>query len=269
MYFNLRRYLLIGFLSIGQLIAQDIKRSETVEVVGTSTQNDSSKTKSVKADPTGFTEIIDAEKFKNKYTSLTDILEREAGVRIRRFGGLGSYSTLSIRGSNANQVRIYIDGVPLNNSQGGEINLADLSFDNLEKIEIYKSGASPGFSGSAIGGTVNLVTSKSAKKPSSRFIVSGGSLNTFKLSASHNATIHNVRYSLFAQQEKSDQNFTFRNNNGTFLNSFDDFDDKRKNAQFNRYNFTGNASFDIKQTTVTILNDFNYRKNGIPGPGSN
>ncbi|HRG77217.1 MAG TPA: TonB-dependent receptor plug domain-containing protein, partial [Leptospiraceae bacterium] len=259
----------IYLCTISPLSAQETKKSNTVEVIGKSTESEAGKTKSVKTDPTGFTEVIDAEKFRGKYTSLTDVLEREAGVRVRRFGGLGSYSTLSIRGSNANQVRIYVDGVPLNNAQGGEVNLSDLSFDNLEKIEIYKSGSSPGFSGSAIGGTVNLVTSKSSRKPSTRFIVSGGSLNTIKMSASHNATVNNVRYTLFAQQEKSDQNFTFRNNNGTYFNQLDDFDDKRRNAQFNRYNFTGNVSFDIRQTTVTVLNDFNYRQNGIPGPGSN
>jgi len=259
----------ILFYAVLPLSAQETKKSNTVEVIGKSTESEAGKTKSVKTDPTGFTEVIDAEKFRGKYTSLTDVLEREAGVRVRRFGGLGSYSTLSIRGSNANQVRIYVDGVPLNNAQGGEVNLSDLSFDNLEKIEIYKSGSSPGFSGSAIGGTVNLVTSKSSRKPSTRFIVSGGSLNTIKMSASHNASVNNVRYTLFAQQEKSDQNFTFRNNNGTYFNQIDDFDDKRRNAQFNRYNFTGNVSFDVRQTTVTLLNDFNYRQNGIPGPGSN
>ena len=104
----------ILFYAVLPLSAQETKKSNTVEVIGKSTES-----------------------------------------------GLGSYSTLSIRGSNANQVRIYVDGVPLNNAQGGEVNLSDLSFDNLEKIEIYKSGSSPGFSGSAIGGTVNLVTSKS------------------------------------------------------------------------------------------------------------
>ena len=259
----------ILFYAVLPLSAQEAKKASTVEVIGKSTESEAGKTKSVKTDPTGFTEVIDAEKFRGKYTSLTDVLEREAGVRVRRFGGLGSYSTLSIRGSNANQVRIYVDGVPLNNAQGGEVNLSDLSFDNLEKIEIYKSGSSPGFSGSAIGGTVNLVTSKSSRKPSTRFIVSGGSLNTIKMSASHNASVNNVRYTLFAQQEKSDQNFTFRNNNGTYFNQIDDFDDKRRNAQFNRYNFTGNVSFDVRQTTITLLNDFNYRQNGIPGPGSN
>lgn len=265
----------IGFLFIipflfQRLNAQEtIKKAEKIEVTGTVTTNDPAQSRSVKNDPSGFTETISVDSFKGRYTNLTDILERESGVRIRKFGGLGSYSTLSIRGSNANQVRIYIDGVPLNNTQGGEVNLSDLSFDNLEKIEIYKSGSSPGFSGSAIGGSVNFTTKKSAGKPSSRFSISGGSLNTFKINASHNNSYKNVRYSLFAQNEKSDQNFLFRNNNGTIFNTQDDFDDRRRNAQFRRYNFTGTISADFDNTTVTFLNDFNYRMNGIPGPGNN
>ena len=63
--------------------AQETKKSNTVEVIGKSTESEAGKTKSVKTDPTGFTEVIDAEKFRGKYTSLTDVLEREAGVRVR------------------------------------------------------------------------------------------------------------------------------------------------------------------------------------------
>ncbi|MCB1176928.1 MAG: TonB-dependent receptor, partial [Leptospiraceae bacterium] len=210
------------------------------------------------------------EDFRGKYTSLTDILEKEAGVRVRRFGGLGSYSTLSIRGSNANQVKIYIDGIPINNSQGGEINLSDFGFDNLEKIEIYKSGQAFGFSSSAIGGTVNLVTKKGKGKRKTRVNVSGGSFHTFKIGGFHSDSTENLNYSIFAQKEKSDQNFKFKNDNGTpILNTYDDKDDIRKNAWFDRYNLTGTLGFKLWDADWKVLNDFNYRKNGIPGIGNN
>ena len=156
-------YSLVLYLIFQTCILAEEKKP--LEVIGTAKN---STTSSVKSDPAGFTETIKAEDFKGRYTNLTDILEREAGLKIRRFGGLGSYSTLSIRGSNANQVRIYVDGIPLNNSQGGEVNLSDLGFDNLEKIEIYKSGLSSGFSNSAIGGTVNLLTNKTEPKKVNR-----------------------------------------------------------------------------------------------------
>lgn len=149
------KYFLLFFLV--QILFSETKE---IEVIGKENPIGTEKTNSTKSDKSGFIEIINLESVKNRYSSLTEILERESGVRVRRFGGLGSYSTLSIRGSNPNQVKIYIDGIPLNNSGGGEVNLSDLPFDNLEKIEIYKSGSSAGFSGSAIGGTVNLVTKK-------------------------------------------------------------------------------------------------------------
>jgi len=259
-------YSLVLYLILQTCIFAEEKKP--LEVIGT-TKN--STTSSVKSDPAGFTETIKAEDFKGRYTNLTDILEREAGLKIRRFGGLGSYSTLSIRGSNANQVRIYVDGIPLNNSQGGEVNLSDLGFDNLEKIEIYKSGLSSGFSNSAIGGTVNLLTNKTEPKKINRASVGLGSFQTFKLSGFHSNFTEKTRYSIFVQKEKSDQNFLFRSNNGTpVLNSYDDKDTKRKNAQFDRYNFTTKLSLDISDsTTIHFLNDFTTRTNGIPGPGSN
>src|SRR5690606_9117871 len=42
--------------------------------------------------------------------TLPGVLEREASVRVDRFGGRGSYSTISLRGSNPNQVNVMLDG---------------------------------------------------------------------------------------------------------------------------------------------------------------
>jgi iron complex outermembrane recepter protein len=242
---------------------------KVIEIIGKS-DNSQKNSGTVKTDPTGFTDVINKENFKGRYTNLTDILERETGVRIRRYGGLGSYSTLSIRGSNSNQVKIYIDGIPLNNSEGGEVNLSDLSFDNLDSIEIYKSGASSGFSSSAIGGSVNLVTEKSKGKRKSRIGLAGGSFNTIKTNISHSDSIESVQYGVFLQREKSDQNFLFQSDNGTpVLNEWDDKLERRKNAYFDRTNFTGNLTFKIRDTSISFLNDFNYRVNGLPGPVGN
>jgi len=243
---------------------------EKVEVIGKKDESTYQRMSSVKQDPSGYTNVVYADDFKGKYVSLADVLEREAGVRVRRFGGLGSYSTLSIRGTNANQVKIYIDGIPLENAQGGEINLADLGFDNLERIEIYKSGQASGFSGSAIGGSVNLITVKGKQQPTSRVSLAFGSFKTFKVTSFKSDNLNSLQYSLFAQKEKSDQDFVFRNDNGTPLfNTVDDKDTKRKNAWFDRYNLLGTLRYEKNNTQITFINDFNYRMNGIPGVGSN
>lgn len=219
--------------------------------------------------PTGFQKEIDLSQTNTRYTSLPDVLNREAGVRVRQYGGLGSYSTLSLRGTNPNQSKVYWNGVPINNSMGGEINLADLPFDNLEKIEIYKSGTPAGFSGSAIGGSINLISKSKIDKPITRINLMGGSFKTAKATVTHMDQFASGSYFVQALQETSDQNFSYLNNKGTVLfNTYDDTIDTRRNSQFRKTGFTGNLSLEFGKTKINLLNDYIHRKQGLPGPGN-
>ncbi|WP_210410017.1 TonB-dependent receptor [Leptospira langatensis] len=250
--------------------SQDLPKTESapIKVVGKTTK--ANDPENFRKNPSGFQTAIDLNQYTARYTSLPDVLEREAGVRIRRYGGLGSYSTLSLRGTNPNQSRIYIDGVPFNNTQGGEVNLADLPFDNLQSIEVYRSGAPVGFSGSAIGGSVNLVTRTGGGPPKTRVNIGGGSFNTGKGSVTHTGSYGGIGTSLFFLGEKSDQNFSYLNDHGTSLvNPFDDTIDRRRNAQFERTQGMIGLNGEIGNTKIKFWNDLNYRFHGIPGPESN
>jgi iron complex outermembrane receptor protein len=208
---------------------------------------------------------------KHRYISLPEILEKEAGVRVRSFGGLGSYSTLSIRGTNPNQSRFFIDGIPFNNSQTGEVNLADLPFDNLEAIELYRSGVPFGMSGSAIGGALNLRTMRPERR-STRINLGGGSFNTGKTSVSHSDinSSKDLGYTIFATGEKSDQNYSFLNDKGTILlNNLDDTIDRRKNAQFERAQGSGSLFWKLGGSDLKLFTDLNHRRLGVTGPGNN
>lgn len=244
------------------------KENKPIEVIGKTDNKDTPE--NFRKNPTGFQTSIDLDQYKSRYTSLPDVLEREAGVRIRRYGGLGSYSTLSLRGTNPNQSRIYIDGVPFNNTQGGEVNLADLPFENLQSVEVYRSGAPVGFTGSVIGGSVNLVTRAPGGPPKTRVNIGGGSYNTGKASIAHSATYGGIGASLFFLGEKSDQNFPYLNPHGTILvNPLDDTIDRRKNAQYERTSGMVGLDGEIGKTKIKFWNDLNYRMHGIPGAASN
>lgn len=258
------------FLFSVQIFSQENQKTESspVKVVGKTSSN--SQPENFRKNPTGFQTSIDLDQYNARYTNLPDVLEREAGVRIRRYGGLGSYSTLSLRGTNPNQSRIFIDGVPFNNAQGGEVNLADLPFDNLQSIEVYRSGAPVGFSGSTIGGSVNLVTRVGSGPPKTRVNIGAGSFNTGKGSITHTGTYGGIGASVFLLGEKSDQNFSYLNNHGTLLvNPLDDTIDRRRNAQYERTSGMLGLSGDIGATKIKFWNDLNYRFHGIPGPASN
>src|SRR5581483_8332565 len=47
------------------------------------------------------------------FDDLGDLLVEVPGVIVTRSGGVGDFATVSLRGSNPDEVRFYIDGVPL------------------------------------------------------------------------------------------------------------------------------------------------------------
>lgn len=85
---------------------------------------------------------------------------------------------LEIRGSNANEVNVYLDGVLLNDLSSS--NTADLSLvpvDNLSKIEIHKTAHMLLNGGGAFGGVINLIT-KQPEKLAAELKMRSGSFNS-------------------------------------------------------------------------------------------
>ncbi|MCK4236321.1 MAG: TonB-dependent receptor, partial [Candidatus Krumholzibacteria bacterium] len=115
-----------------------------------------------------FVVLIDLGKRKDRIEDIASILSRTVGVRVKQYGGLGSFATMSIRGSSSNQVQLYMDGVPLNDAYTGTANLADLPLGDVQRIEIFRGFSPTNFGSSAIGGTVNLVTSGNSDREGDR-----------------------------------------------------------------------------------------------------
>src|SRR5207253_8875385 len=55
-------------------------------------------------DPTAFATVIETAAAPTEVKTLTEALADAVGVQVRRFGGLGDFSTVSIRGSSAGVV---------------------------------------------------------------------------------------------------------------------------------------------------------------------
>jgi len=61
--------------------------------------------------------VVTAARTPRSAEDLPQLLSEFPGVSVTRMGGLGSMATLSLRGSSANQVEVYFDGVPLSAPQ--------------------------------------------------------------------------------------------------------------------------------------------------------
>ena len=111
-------------------------------------------------DPSAFTTVIDARDYDDRFATVQEVLGQVPGVRVRRFGGLGSASTASIRGSKAEQVLILLDGVRLNSAQRGAVDLSTIPLRQVEKIEVLRGGGSARFGSDAEGGVISITTRK-------------------------------------------------------------------------------------------------------------
>lgn len=121
---------------------------------------------------------IDAKKLYNTTLDIADALDRTAGVRVRESGGLGSNMNFSINGFSGRQVKIFLDGMPMDNF-GPSFQLNNIPVNIADRIEVYR-GVVPIWLGSdALGGAVNIVTA-SKRKNFVDLSYSYGSFNTHK-----------------------------------------------------------------------------------------
>lgn len=95
----------------------------------------------------------------NKMVTLNDIVNRTAGVKVRREGGVGSDFDLTINGMSGNSIRYFIDGVPLE-SKGSGITLDNVPLNLVDRVELYKGVVPSHLSSDALGGAVNIITKK-------------------------------------------------------------------------------------------------------------
>ncbi|MCG9890464.1 MAG: TonB-dependent receptor [Thermosynechococcaceae cyanobacterium MS004] len=75
-----------------------------------------------------------------------------------------------IRGSNANQVLILLDGRPINNLGGGGFDLSEIRADIVERVEVLPGGGSTLYGSDAIGGVINIIT----RRPNKPLSIEGG-----------------------------------------------------------------------------------------------
>ncbi|MFW6139158.1 MAG: TonB-dependent receptor plug domain-containing protein [Spirochaetota bacterium] len=94
--------------------------------------------------------------------NIADLLSSQTGISVRDYGPEGSLKSLSIRGSSSEGVLVLLNGVRLNDSRSGSIDLSLIPMHNIERIEIVRGGTSALYGADAVGGVVNIITKKEA-----------------------------------------------------------------------------------------------------------
>lgn len=102
-------------------------------------------------------EIVDTKGSQQQATTLVEMMNRSAGIRIRQSGGLGADNNIMLNGFQGKSIKTFKDGIPTD-YLGSSFNLSTLPVNMLEQVEVYKGVLPTHLGADALGGAVNLVS---------------------------------------------------------------------------------------------------------------
>jgi len=166
----------IGFGFLGASSDAQTDTTEMAEVVVTATRVPTSE-REIGSSMT----VITEEDIKAKgYTTAKEVLKGTLGVDVISNGGPGSQTSVFLRGANSYHTLILIDGMEAGDPSlvQRQFDLANLTVDNIERIEIVRGPQSVLYGADAMGGVINIITKRWNQGPTIYAGAEGGSYYT-------------------------------------------------------------------------------------------
>jgi len=200
---------------------------------------------------------ISAER-KSGNNSLKKILQQVAGLEVVATGTGDNNAKISIHGSDANQVLVLLDGSRLNNPQTGDVDLSEIPFDEIEKIEVVRHGNTAMYGSGAYAGVVNFKTSQNVESAYTTIESKAGSFSTYsgRIAGGMPIGLGFLRANYY--QDYSDQKFSYVYENQNF---------NRENAWFRNRNFYSKLKYRFDSHQFSL--GFNQSKSNRGLPSAN
>ena len=106
--------------------------------------------------------VVDQEQIRDygPQAPISDILANEPSITIRSSGGMGTDTSVRLRGTASNQTILLVDGLRINSATTGDAPWAYIPMQQVGKMEIVRGPTSSSYGSDAIGGVIQLFTRK-------------------------------------------------------------------------------------------------------------
>ncbi len=189
--------------------------------------------------------------------TIGDILNSLSGVHVASNGGKGQNQHVNIDGQSSANAVILINGQPVGSATLGQASLHLIPVEQVERIEIIKSGGSVLYGSSAMAGVINIVTNQNYMTGGS---FATGSYNSKKASFSHSQNINGiVDTGVNWSFEKSDG---ISARTGNYVNYFTNEEVKFDNDDDGYANHSITAYANLKPTAKLSFDNSVYRSSG-------
>jgi vitamin B12 transporter len=174
------------FTVVYQAGAEETKPDDHPEVIETpEVFISATKTETPIKHITSSVEIITGEQMQQrKIKTVVEALRLAQGLAVFQSGGPGTLAQVRMRGGTPQQTLVLIDGAIVNSATDGAYNFANLTTDNIERIEILRGNQGMMWGSDAMGGVINITTKRGRETPNISSFVEYGSFATIREGAS-------------------------------------------------------------------------------------
>lgn len=172
--------------------ALEDKSPRPVEMTGPSAESATTSTEDVTVEGMSSAErkrqsaeavtVVETELVKRRSADTGEVLARVQGIGVRREGGLGSSTRFSVNGLIDDQVRFFLDGVPLELA-GYTNGVSSVPLNLVSRFEIYSGVLPVRFGADALGGGVNLTSNDEREGTHASASYQAGSFDTHRVTA--------------------------------------------------------------------------------------
>jgi vitamin B12 transporter len=131
------------------------------------------------------------------------LLRSLAGVEVVQTGGLGSQSSVFMRGTQSYQILVLLDGVRIDSASTGATALEHIMLDSIERIEVVRGNVSGLYGSAAIGGVIQLFTKHGQGSPAFNASAGKGSHGTQRESAGFSGEVNDNSFSVNVGEVKT------------------------------------------------------------------
>lgn len=139
-----------------------------------------------------------------------DALREVPGFAVVQQGSFGGVTSVFARGGESDYVKVFVDGIAVN-EPGGAFDLASLTLDDVERIEVVRGPASVTYGSDAVTGVVRIFTQRGGGPLHGSVEGRMGTLGTTDGQARAAGQLGAARWSVGASAMGSDGSYAFNN----------------------------------------------------------
>ena len=189
-------------------------------------------------------------------TSVAELLTGLPSAFIKDYGNL---AMVGLRGADAEQTLILLDGVRLNSAQDNLFDLTTLPLSSAQRVEVVRGNNSALYGANSIGGLVNIIPPE-PERLGARATAGLGSLGRRYLQATHTNWSDPLGYVVALSLDRTGGSFTYRDTADSVR--------ERVNADIGSQDVMAKGVYAQGRHRVSLLGQYNVTRRGVPGPTS-